>query len=96
MSAEEKKHSISNDVTPVPGPQDAKGIQSIRRADNALLAKLGYRSEFKREFSVSLCHNASSLDSDTEQAYRDCGILLFHHGRCCLGVFDLFFSPTCR
>ncbi len=55
VSAEEKKHSISNDVTPVPVPHDAKGIQTIRRADNVLLAKLGYRSEFKREFSVSLC-----------------------------------------
>ena len=55
MSAEEKNHSISNDVTPVPVPHDAKGIQSIRRADNVLLAKLGYRSEFKREFSVGLC-----------------------------------------
>jgi len=50
MSAEEKKFSISNDVTPV--PRDVKGIQDIRRADNVLLAKLGYRSEFKREFSL--------------------------------------------
>jgi len=54
MSAEEKKLSnISNDVTPV--DRDAKAIQGIRRADNVLLAKLGYKSEFKREFSVSLC-----------------------------------------
>lgn len=55
MSAEEKKSSdsISNDVTPV--HRDAKGIEGIRKADNVLLAKLGYRSEFKREFSVSLC-----------------------------------------
>lgn len=52
MSTEEKKLSISDDVTPV--HHDAKGIQGIRRADNVLLAKLGYRSEFKREFSVSL------------------------------------------
>jgi hypothetical protein len=55
MSVEEKKpsSSISNDVTPV--QQDAKGIEGTRRADNVLLAKLGYRSEFQREFSVSLC-----------------------------------------
>jgi hypothetical protein len=55
MSVEEKKDSISNDVTPV--HHDTKGIQGIhgiRRADNVLLAKLGYKSEFKREFSVSL------------------------------------------
>jgi hypothetical protein len=57
MSEEDKKFSISNDVTPVPRdlPRDAKGIQEVRRADNILLAKLGYRSEFRREFSVSLC-----------------------------------------
>lgn len=53
MSADEKELSISNDVTPV--HHDVKGIEGIRRADNTLLAKLGYRSEFKREFSVSLC-----------------------------------------
>jgi hypothetical protein len=98
MSAEEKKHSesISNDVAPV--HRDAKGIEGTRRADNVLLAKLGYRSEFKREFSVSLSMLCSAwpLDTDTEQAYRDCGILLFHHGRCCLCVFDLFFPPICR
>jgi hypothetical protein len=55
MSAEEKKSSVSNDVTPSPVHDGAEGIQGIRRADNILLAKLGYRSEFKREFSVSLC-----------------------------------------
>jgi hypothetical protein len=52
MSVEEKKDSISNDVTPV--HHDTKDIQGTRRADNVLLAKLGYKSEFKREFSVSL------------------------------------------
>jgi hypothetical protein len=52
MSTEEKNFSISNDVTPV--HHDAKGIKGIRREDNILLAKLGYKSEFKREFSVSL------------------------------------------
>jgi hypothetical protein len=55
MSTEEKKSSISNDVSPVHHDSDLKGVQGIRRADNVLLAKLGYRSEFKREFSVSLC-----------------------------------------
>ena len=58
MSAEEKKFSISDDVTTV--HHDVKGIQGIRRADNVLLAKLGYRSEFKREFSVSLCSTMHS------------------------------------
>jgi hypothetical protein len=27
---------------------------NVRRADDVLLAKLGYKSEFRREFSVSL------------------------------------------
>lgn len=29
-------------------------IESVRHADDALLAELGYKSEFKREFSVSV------------------------------------------
>ncbi len=52
MSAEDKKLSVSNNVNPV--HPDARGIEGLRRADNVLLARLGYRSEFKREFSVSL------------------------------------------
>lgn len=31
--------------------------QSVIRADDAKLAELGYRSEFRREFSVSLTQN---------------------------------------
>jgi amino acid permease (GABA permease) len=50
MSAEEKKLSVSNDVNPV--HPDARGIEGLRREDNVLLARLGYRSEFRREFSV--------------------------------------------
>ena len=94
MSADEKKDSGSNEVTSV--HHDAKGIEGTRQADNILLAKLGYRSEFKREFSVSRSYNACSLDTDTEQAYRDRGILLFHHGCRCFCDFDLFFPPICR
>lgn len=94
MSADEKKDSVSNDVTPV--HHGVKGIEDTRRKDNILLAKLGYRSEFKREFSVSRSYNAWTLGTDTEQAYRDCGILLFHHGRRCFCDFYLFFSPSCR
>ena len=95
MSAEEKKFSISNDVTPV--PHDVKGIEGVRRADNVLLAKLGYRSEFKREFSVSLCSTMDGRFIPTRnKAYRDSRILLFHHGRYCLCVFDLYFPPICR
>jgi hypothetical protein len=60
MAEDEKKQSsISNDVTPV--HHDEKGVESIRRDDNVLLAKLGYRSEFKREFSVSLFYDHGHL-----------------------------------
>jgi hypothetical protein len=94
MPEDEKKESISNDVTPV--HHDEKGVEIIRREDNVLLAKLGYRSEFKREFSVSLFHDAWSLDTDLEQAHRDRGVLLFHHGRRCICGFDLFFPSIFR
>ena len=33
---------------------DGNDVGSLRRADNVLLAKLGYKSEFRREFSVRL------------------------------------------
>jgi hypothetical protein len=65
---EKKPSSVSDEVTPVHHADD-KGVESIRRDDNVLLAKLGYRSEFKREFSVSLFHDAWPLDTDMEQAH---------------------------
>jgi len=52
MSAEKEQLSISNEVVSV--HHDVKGTENIRRADNVLLARLGYKSEFKREFSVSV------------------------------------------
>ena len=33
---------------------DNESILTIRHADDALLAQLGYKSQFKREFSVSI------------------------------------------
>ncbi|KAI0303990.1 amino acid transporter [Russula brevipes] len=51
MSADEEKRSISNYVTSV-HHDTAKGVDGVRREDNVLLAKLGYRAEFKREFSL--------------------------------------------
>lgn len=65
MSADKEKLSISNDVTSV--HHDVKGTETIRRADNVLLAKLGYKSEFKREFSVSVFDDLWSLDTDAGQ-----------------------------
>jgi hypothetical protein len=58
-SADEEKRSISNYVTSV-HHDPAKGVDGVRREDNVLLAKLGYKSEFKREFSVSPLHDVWS------------------------------------
>lgn len=65
MATDEEKRSISNEAISV--HHDAKAIESTRRDDNILLAKLGYRSEFRREFSVSLLYDVRSLDTDAEQ-----------------------------
>ena len=35
------------------GDETGKALAALKHADDALLAKLGYKSEFKREFSVS-------------------------------------------
>ena len=35
------------------GGHDHETLRALRRADDVMLAKLGYKSEFKREFSVS-------------------------------------------
>jgi hypothetical protein len=67
MSADNEKRSISEDVTSV--HHVVKGKESIRRADNNLLARLGYRSEFKREFSVRVPYGpyGQSLVTDVGQ-----------------------------
>lgn len=50
MLKDEEKPSATNDVVSV---RNESGLETVRRADDVLLAKLGYKSEFKREFSVS-------------------------------------------
>jgi hypothetical protein len=52
MSADEEKPTISNDIVLV--HHENKKTEEIWHADDMLLAKLGYKSEFRREFSVSL------------------------------------------
>ena len=42
--------------------EQANGVSAVVRADDAKLAELGYRSEFRREFSVrQMMHLASFL-----------------------------------
>ncbi|KAH9977683.1 amino acid transporter [Lactifluus volemus] len=52
MSADKEKHTISNDVVVVHHGDEKTGTNEIRRADDILLARLGYKSEFRREFSL--------------------------------------------
>ncbi|KAJ8494386.1 hypothetical protein ONZ45_g13253 [Pleurotus djamor] len=54
------------------------GDSMLRHADNALLAKLGYKSEFKREFSTWFLVG------------RNSGIRFFNHGGGRIGVFYPF------
>ena len=49
MATDQEKTTPSNDVSV---HQDSE--TDVRRADDVLLAQLGYKSEFKREFSVGL------------------------------------------
>lgn len=58
----EKKRSSSDNLDSVETKQvqhkgnrrqDSSALQNLRHADDAMLAELGYKSEFRREFSVS-------------------------------------------
>jgi amino acid transporter len=51
MLKDEEKPSATNDIVSVRN-ESASACENVRRADDVLLAKLGYKSEFKREFSL--------------------------------------------
>lgn len=51
MSYEDKKRNAVSVSVPIEN-DNVKITDSLRSADDALLSKLGYKSEFKREFSV--------------------------------------------
>lgn len=61
MSNGEKQDSTSESVHVVQSCDGSfiRERESALGADNKLLAKLGYKSEFKREFSVSASFNIS-------------------------------------
>ena len=53
MSVDEKKAvKTSTETAHEPGYGSDESLNAIRHADDVLLAKLGYKSEFRREFSV--------------------------------------------
>lgn len=72
----------------------------VRHADDELLAQLGYKSEFRREFSVrALCKTPPMETSMTMHlqcavACRDHRIRVFYHGRRRVRVFD-HVVPAC-
>ena len=64
MSADEKQ-VVKTSVTATDGTRydDHEGLTALKHADDALLAQLGYKSEFKREFSVSLSTRDAHMSS---------------------------------
>ena len=57
MSSDEKRAvKTSTEAAHGPGYGDDESLNAIRHADDELLAKLGYKSEFRREFSVCPIH----------------------------------------
>lgn len=53
MAHTEKKLDAVVDTTPVGQGTNGETVD-LRHADDELLAELGYKSEFKREFSVNI------------------------------------------
>ena len=71
---------------------------SVVRADDAKLAELGYRSEFRREFSVrQILHLGSSVTDrliSSSKAIRDGGFCYFNYGCCRLCNVDVLLWPS--
>ena len=56
---------------------DNEGLTAVKHADDALLAKLGYQSVFKREFSVSPVYRFFHIlvkDSVSQHTLRSTGL----------------------
>ena len=60
MSDSQEKQSATT-ITQEAGHHHHESLTEVRHADDVLLAKLGYKSEFKREFSVSLLIRAYTM-----------------------------------
>lgn len=76
---------------------DIHDVDALRRADDVRLAELGYKSEFKREFSVrAICAAPIFLSCEADGNTPDVraySIFLLDHGCRCLSYIHLFFSP---
>ena len=70
----------------------------VRNADDELLAQLGYKSEFRREFTVSTHSNLAQLRpiSPRRLALRDCRLRFLYHGRRSLRIIYVLIPPSIR
>jgi hypothetical protein len=77
--------------------EQSDSVSVVVRADNAKLAELGYRSEFRREFSVSqMLHLSSSVVDNlvsSSKAFGDGGFCYFNNGCCRLRNVDILLRP---
>lgn len=71
---------------------------SLNVTDDTRLAELGYKSEFRREFSVGDCVAVDAAGALMLQykAPRDSRVLLFDNGRSQRRLFDTFLDPSFR
>jgi hypothetical protein len=92
----EKEKTTVNTVDISPGDEN-HDVNFFRHEDDVRLAELGYKSEFKREFSVRVAFRRSYLQCQSLtlqlKVDRACCLFFFNHGRGCLCYVDLFF-PT--
>lgn len=102
MSESEKlpsKEVVNVDSVPIASDRGSpdNSLVSLRHADDALLAKLGYKSEFRREFSVSTtCRKVGEIYQRHLSARRDGRIRLLYNGRDCFCVFHILLSSSLR
>lgn len=96
MTAEmsEKQDKLdAKDGSTVHVTSSADELAGIRDADDALLAQLGYKSEFRREFSVSTILNCQSrcCISSCWLALRNGRLRFLYHGCSSVRVVYVFF-----
>jgi hypothetical protein len=66
MSLTSEKEKTTVNTVDIALPKDSHDVNSLRHADDVLLAELGYKAEFKREFSVRRISYLSTATSHTE------------------------------
>ena len=69
---------------------------SLRHIDNDRLAELGYKPEFKREFSVRLLSRYFALLTAEHVDDRSHRVQFLHNGSSCLRDFYILLSPPLR